>query len=109
MFIGLLVGCYRVEHSAAYLYLIPLMLGGFAMCAYATWRAFSVRGDQAAVWLDTVDRWSGRDFAYMLVILALINRLEYFAWGAAFGSYVFAFVLIWITSRTESSIKTENP
>jgi phosphatidylglycerophosphate synthase len=109
VFIGLLVGCYRVEHSAAYLYLIPLMLGGFAMCAYATWRAFSVRGEQAAVWLDTVDRWSGRDFAYLLVILALINRLEYFAWGAAFGSYVFAFVLIWITGRTESSITTESP
>ena len=43
VFIGLLVGCYRVDHSPAYLYLIPLLLGGFAMCAYATWRAFSVK------------------------------------------------------------------
>src|SRR5258708_2082592 len=108
VFIGLLVGCYRVEHSHAYLYLIPLLLGGFAMCAYATWRAFKVRGDQAAVWLDKVDRWSGRDFAYLLVALALLNRLEFFAWGAAFGSYVFALALIWITGRTESSMKTES-
>ena len=108
VFIGLLIGCYRVEHSHAYLYLIPLLLGGFAMCAYATWRAFKVRGDQAAVWLDKVDRWSGRDFAYLLVALALLNRLEFFAWGAAFGSYVFALALIWITGRTESSMKTES-
>ena len=45
VFIGLLVGCYRVEHSRAYLYLIPILLGGFAMCAYATWRAFRIKGD----------------------------------------------------------------
>ena len=49
VFIGLLVGCYRVEYSRAYLYLIPLLLGGFAMCAYATWRAFKIKGEQAAV------------------------------------------------------------
>ena len=33
VFVGLLVGCYRVEHSHAYLYLIPILLGGFTMCA----------------------------------------------------------------------------
>jgi phosphatidylglycerophosphate synthase len=108
VFVGLLVGCYRVEHSRAYLYLLPLLLGGFAMCAIATWRAFRMKGEQAAQWLDKVDRWSGRDFAYLLVVLALINRLEYFAWGTAFGTYVFAFALIWITGRTASSIESES-
>ncbi len=108
VFVGLMVGCYRVAHSSAYLYLIPIQLGGFAMCAYATMRAFKVKGEQAAAWLDKVDRWSGRDFAYMLVVLALINRLEYFAWGTAFGTYVFAAVLIWITGRTSSSITAES-
>lgn len=102
IFIGLLAGCYRVSHSPAYLYLIPILLGGFAMCAYATWRAFKFKGEQAAAWLDKVDRWSGRDFAYLLVILAVVNRLEWFAWGTAFGTYVFAMVLIWITGQSKS-------
>jgi phosphatidylglycerophosphate synthase len=108
IFIGVYAGCYRASHSAAYLYLIPILLGGFAMCVYATWNAFQVKGEKAAAWLDKVDRWSGRDFAYMLVALALINRLEYFAWGTAFGTYVFALVLMWFTGRTESSIKPES-
>ena len=108
VFVGLLVGCYRVGHSRAYLYLIPILLGGFTMCAYATWRAFRIKGEQAAAWLDKVDRWSGRDFAYLLVVLAIANRLEYFAWGTAFGSYAFAIALIWITGRTASSMETEN-
>ena len=108
VFVGLLVGCYRVDHSAAYLYLIPILLTGFTMCAYATWRAFKIKGAQAAQWLDKVDRWSGRDFAYLLVILATIDRLAFFAWGTAFGSYVFALVLIWLTGRTASSMKTES-
>jgi phosphatidylglycerophosphate synthase len=106
IFIGLLAGCYRASHSAAYLYLIPILLGGFAMCAYATWRAFKFKGEQAAVWLDKVDRWSGRDFAYLLVVLAAINRLEWFAWGTAFGTYVFAMVLLWITGRSEPSAQS---
>ncbi len=104
VFAGLLIGCYRVDDSRAYLYLIPILLGGFMMCAYAVRRAFKVKGEQAAAWLDKVDRWSGRDFAYLLVVLAIANRLEYFAWGAAFGSYAFALVLLWITGRTASSI-----
>jgi phosphatidylglycerophosphate synthase len=108
VFIGLLIGCYRVDHSRAYLYLIPILLGGFMMCTYAIWRAFKIKGEQAAAWLDKVDRWSGRDFAYLVVVLAIANRLEYFAWGTAFGTYVFALVLIWITGPIASSIIHED-
>src|SRR5260370_14744109 len=51
IFIGLLAGCYRASHSAAYLYLIPILLGGFMMCAYATCLPFKCKCDQASVWL----------------------------------------------------------
>jgi phosphatidylglycerophosphate synthase len=108
IFAGVYLGCYRASHSAAYLYLIPILLVGFALCAYSTWRAFRIKGEKAAAWLDKVDRWSGRDFAYMLVVFALINRLEYFAWGTAFGTYVFAIMLMWITGRTQASLTTES-
>lgn len=99
VFIGIYVGCYRASGSIAYLWLTILVLGGFGACSYATYRAFSLRGDVAEKWLEAVDRWSGRDFAYLLVVLALINRIEWFAWGTAFGTYVFAVGLIWLVAR----------
>jgi phosphatidylglycerophosphate synthase len=99
VFAGIFFGCYRNSGSAWYLYLIPVVLGGFALCGLATYLALSVDAEGAEQWLGKIDRISGRDFAYLLVILALVNKLGFFAWGAAFGTYVFAFILMWATYR----------
>ncbi len=99
IFAGIFWGCYRTSGSDSYLYLIPIALGGFAVCAIGTYVALSVSGEGAEEWLGQVDRISGRDFAYLLVILAAINKLAFFAWGAAFGTYVFGFILLWATYR----------
>ncbi len=99
IFAGLFYGCYRNSGNSWYLYLIPVVLVGFALCGLSVYLALSVDAKGAEDWLGKIDRISGRDFAYLLVILALINRLGYFAWGAAFGTYVFAFILMWATYR----------
>ncbi|HLX38068.1 MAG TPA: CDP-alcohol phosphatidyltransferase family protein [Candidatus Binataceae bacterium] len=99
VFAGIFWGCYRNSGDSSYLYLIPVVLGGFGLCALATYLALSVDAEGAEEWLGKIDRISGRDFAYLLVLLALINRLGFFAWGAAFGTYVFAFILLWATYR----------
>ncbi len=99
VFAGIFWGCYRNSGSSSYLYLIPVVLGGFALCGLATYLALSIDAKGAEQWLGKIDRISGRDFAYLLVILALVDKLGFFAWGAAFGTYVFAFILMWATYR----------
>jgi phosphatidylglycerophosphate synthase len=93
------IGCYRNSGSKTYVYLLPLLLGGFALCAVAVRRALNVSGAQAERWIGQVERICGRDFAYLVMLLAVVNRLNYVAWGTAFGTYLFAIALWWLTSN----------
>jgi phosphatidylglycerophosphate synthase len=109
VFVGLIAGCYRSSGSVAYFYLLAIMLVGFGFCAISVARAFKVSGSDAEAWIGKVDRITGRDFAYLLVILALINRLAIFAWGAAFGTYLFALGLWWLTDRRRPRAERDAP
>jgi len=99
IFAGLMTGCYRVSHSPAYLYLLVILCVGFVLCGIAVNRALGLSGEHTAKWISRVERSTGRDFAYIVVILAVINRLSWFAWAAAVGTYGFALVLWILTSR----------
>jgi phosphatidylglycerophosphate synthase len=99
IFVGMAIGCYRQSESSAYLYVLALLLAGFGACAVSVNHALSVAGDEANRWIRRVERATGRDFAYILVILAIFNRLFWFMWSAAFGTHLFALSLWWLTSR----------
>jgi phosphatidylglycerophosphate synthase len=98
IFIGISIGCYRAAHSPAYLYVLGALLAGFGLCAISVHRAMSISSAGAEAFIRKVDRVTGRDFAYLLLILAAVNRLSFFIVGAAIGTYVFALVLWRITS-----------
>ena len=61
----------------------------------------SVSAQGAETFIRKVDRMTGRDFAYLVLFLALINRLHYFIIGAAIGTYLFAGGLWWLTTQVD--------
>jgi phosphatidylglycerophosphate synthase len=110
IFVGLAVGLYRQNPGGHYLWLMAILLGGFACDSVVTY-FFLVRRPGFAKSRGTPVSWKGkvrqrllaafealmnRDFAYLLVVLAVVDRLYWFFWGTAFGTYLFAILLVWI-------------
>lgn len=105
IFIGLGVGLYRAAPARSLPWLVALLVGGFASATAATMLTLvrrppsdrpprSRRGRLRRRLLRGFEALMNRDFAYMLVALALIGRLDWFLWGAAFGTYVYAAALV---------------
>ncbi|HEX7406532.1 MAG TPA: CDP-alcohol phosphatidyltransferase family protein [Candidatus Binatia bacterium] len=110
IFIGLALGLYHQNASGHYPLLISILLGGFA-CDTALSYFFLVRrpgfarsggapvtlkGKVRRKLLGLFEAMMNRDFAYLLLVLAVVDRLYWFFWGAAFGTYLFAILLVWI-------------
>ncbi len=108
IFLGLAAGLYRQDPNGPYKTLILILLGGFACTSVATYFFLVHRPDFASSGgppktrkgrvrqriLGGMEAMMNRDFAYILLGLALFGKLHWFFWGAAFGTYGFALLLV---------------
>jgi len=94
VFVGIGLGLYRETGSVTYLHALWFLLGGFGLCAWAVQRLIGHEPDQPSVsdvsWFTAL--LVNRDFAYLVVLLAAINRLDWFLFGTSLGVYLFAFI-----------------
>jgi phosphatidylglycerophosphate synthase len=117
IFVGLGIGLYHQSPNGHYLLLMGILLGGFA-CATVVTYFFLVRRPGFANSGATPVSWRGklrqrllrgfealmnRDFAYLLLVLALVDRLYWFMWCSAFGTYLFTILLVWIYRWREAA------
>lgn len=99
LFPSIALGLYRREYDTLYFVLGALALGGIlvSMIVYLPylWRRQPMHSSLA--------RFHGylasRDFAYLLPVLALVDRLEWFLWATTVGTYLFAAAWVVIATR----------
>ena len=107
IFIALAVGQYRQHPDHDYRLLIIVFLGGIACAAGATYWCFlrnvplsgaatarTFKGRIRNRLLRVFEATMNRDFAYLLFVLAVVHRLEWFFWAAACGTYLFSAALL---------------
>lgn len=108
IFVGMAMGLYRQNPDGHYPFLMAILLVGFACTIVATYfflvhrPDFASSGGPPVSWrgklrqqiLRGMEAMMNRDFAYLLLALALIDRLHWFFWGAAFGTYGFCVALV---------------
>jgi len=90
LFPSIALGLYRQQRDAFYLLLGGLALGGVlvSIVVYLPHRLH--QQDLPSAQTRIHDSLASRDFAYILPILALCQKLHWFLWVTAIGTYVFA-------------------
>jgi phosphatidylglycerophosphate synthase len=90
LFPGMALGLYRQQHDPLYLILGAVVMVGMllSMVVYIPSRLHPRQSHSAQTRLH--DSLASRDFAYLLPILAVCQRLHWFLWATAVGTYVFA-------------------
>lgn len=110
LFSGIAFGLYRENGAPIALVLGALTLGGvlISLVAYlpTLWRP----SDERRAHTRLHESLASRDFAYLLLLLAFFDRIEWFLWTAAVGTYVFAatwLVASYLQRRRENRLAME--
>jgi phosphatidylglycerophosphate synthase len=101
IFVGIGIGQYRAAPSESHVLLAVLLMSGLAVALVASYVCLirhppvqrlaprSRKGKLRKRLLLAFEAVMNRDFAYVLLPLALLGRLNWFLWGAGFGSHAF--------------------
>jgi phosphatidylglycerophosphate synthase len=110
VFIGIAFGLYHDTGNTAYLKVLLLMMGGLGLCIVAVYQCILRLDEDALKASPTAIRLmalvTNRDFAYLVLLLATLGRLNWFLVGAAVGSYLFA-IALWVLSSHEKQSRSK--
>jgi phosphatidylglycerophosphate synthase len=108
VFVGLSIGHFRVVPGASVPLFAALLLGGFLCALAATYFCLlrhppvnriqpkTRKGRVRQRLLRGFELVMNRDFAYLVLLLAIVDRLGWFLWGCVVGTYLYAAGLVWI-------------
>lgn len=103
VFLGMAVGLYRELSDVRCLYMGGFLLGGFVAAGIAapfllskfSWEELRFNGKIPRI----LELFRNRDFAYLVMLIALFGGLRWFLTAAAVGSWVYALLIVVFGSR----------
>jgi len=98
LFGGITIGLYRRSTDPVVATLGVVLLGGIAL-AMATVYLRIIRRVPNAAQQKFFEAFASREFAYLLVVLTLVDRLDWFLWMSALGTYAFALGILVLGRR----------
>lgn len=99
LFPSIALGLYLREYDTLYFVLGCLTLGGI-LASIAVYLPYLLRRQKMHSTLARLyEHLASRDFAYLLPVLALIDRLQWFLWATAVGTYLFAGAWVVLSAR----------
>jgi len=113
LFPGIALGLYRETALSLYATLAGVALVGvlcsMAVAYLAIFRSPSglaaTTGKRTSI-AEFYERLAGRDFAYVLLVLAIANRLHWFLWATVIGTYIFAggLLVVYLAQRYKAAV-----
>ncbi len=104
IFSGIAFGLYHDTGDGIYLKILLVLLGGFGLCAISVYFNILRRSRHELKQSSKITRvmalLTNSDFAYVVVVAALIHRLDWFLIGTTVGTYLFA-VTLWVMGLRE--------
>ncbi len=111
VFLALSVGRYRATGQGFYLVLLLPLATGYLWC----WRLTDPLWDRPrpaapplgpgdrprALAGQVVNEIASRDFVYLILLFAVLDRLEWFVAAVALGTHLFALALTWLSRRRQ--------
>ncbi len=113
IFVGIGYGLYRKTGNELYKDLIFILLIGFGLCAISVYQCVLKRSEEeirrSPLLLRLMSLVTNRDFAYVIALLAIFDKLNWFFIATSIGTYIFAAVLWIIYYRYKKTISHKPP
>lgn len=98
-FVAIPIGVHRMFPEKSFLLPGILLVTGVSACGFSVWwlllrKPENQRGPHSVF----IERIASRDYAYLVVVLAALGRLDWFLWAAGLGSWIFGLSL-WLIRR----------
>ncbi len=94
VFIAIAVGLYRRADNLLYIHMLWVLLIGFAFCAVSVYFCILCKKEEELkkrpLLMRIMALLTNRDFAYIVLLFSVFDKLNWFFIGTAFGTYLFA-------------------